>query len=784
MNFGTPDKIRNVITQMLTSERLRSFDRSLINRLFNGERPLTAQQKRDNKSSINENFMEGPEVAHNANRQFYNAFLKPGNYFSVSLDDGPVFKRQEWSNVISRNINRAMKRSLTYTETVRSTFAGVTLHGIGPKTWDSSSGWEPEQLAIYNLLIPSNTYRNFKDLSHFAVACQYTPGKLFRKTHGKRRAKGWNMGLVNRKLAEIADENTSNATVAEDYLLPEKVQEKFFANTGYYDSDAVPVIRMHKFYYREDDDLDGAWQMRMLFDDGNPGSLQNDFVFKSPKAWAKSYQQIIHVQFGDGSMVPPFYYHSVRSIGYLLYGICHLQNRLRCRFSEASLESLMQFFRVSSPDQIARLQKVDLQHLGIIPEGLNMVTGNERFQYDEGLAVAALSQNKQLIAESSAAFTQSIDNGTAREMTATETMARVNSVNALVTSILNQAYLYSEFEYREIARRFCLKNSTQGDVKKFQLDCQKDGVPPEMLDVERWNIAPERTLGAGNKILEVAQADKLMAVRPLLDPTAQSRVLHIYVEANVDDPKLADELAPIGKKTASDSVKDGQQDSGVLMQGLPVAFRESVNHTEYIEALLIAMQSVIQRIEQGQGGMATADQIQGLENTANQAELHVQKLSEDESEKSRVKDYSDSLGKMMNAVKAYAQRLQKQSPNNGDGHHVTETLNYKDAPDDVKREIEAQAGLQPSRMSTPDPKAVKSAQAIRNKQVQFHQKQEHTQAQFEAEQQRKQEAHALEQQQKLDRTQVDIASQDLLTRSDLMHQAAKMKQDAQKPEEP
>jgi len=37
-------------------------------------------------------------------------------------------------------------------------------------------------------------------------------------------------------------------------------------------------------------------------------------------------------QFADLSAVAPFRYHSVRSLGWLLYAVINLQNRLRCKF--------------------------------------------------------------------------------------------------------------------------------------------------------------------------------------------------------------------------------------------------------------------------------------------------------------------------------------------------------------------------------------------------------------------------------------------------------------------
>jgi hypothetical protein len=100
----------------------------------------------------------------------------------------------------------------------------------------------------------------------------------------------------------------------------------------------------------------------------------------------------------------------------------------------------------------------------------------------------------------------------------------------------------------------------------------------------------------------------------------------------------------------------------------------------------------------------------------------------------------DDVGKLSNLVKAFAERIQqanapKQSPK------LIESIAYKDCPDDVKRQLEQQAGLQPSQMQTPDPKAQKAQQSLAINAAKFKQKQEQSAIAFEMEQIRKLTAH-------------------------------------------
>ena len=59
------------------------------------------------------------------------------------------------------------------------------------------------------------------------------------------------------------------------------------------------------------------------------------------------------------------------------------------------------------------------------------------------------------------------------------------------------------------------------------------------------------------------------------------------------------------------------------------------------------------------GGMGTPDKVMGLQNMAQHVQQHIQLIAQDPNEKERVKRYMDQLGRLMNLVKAFAQRLQE-----------------------------------------------------------------------------------------------------------------------------
>ncbi len=339
-------------------------------------------------------------------------------------------------------------------------------------------------------------------------------------------------------------------------------------------------------------------------------------------------------------------------------------------------------------------------------------------------------------------------------MTAQEVMARVNNANALVGSMLQLAYTLQIPQYVEIARRFCIKDSTDKDVKKFRENCLKEGVPEEMLDVDRWDIEPERVLGAGNKTLEMAQADRLMAVRNLLDPEAAREVLHVYVETNTDDAQMAERLVPMTKKQTSDSTHDAQIVAGTLLMGLPVAMKSGINHIEYAEALMTSMAAVLKRV-QAEGDSTEMKEVAGLMNLGQHIEQHIGIIAQDKGEAQRVKKYSDALGKMMNLVKALQQRaMEKMQSQNGQAQITPE----------------AQSKIMSSQIMAQSSAKIKEQSAA--------QKRSHKERDFLANQARKDVQTQADLHRQADQANLEVQTKDVLTAAEIQAQQLKAKNES------
>jgi len=696
MDFDKASDVEQVCWDLKWHDQLAAADRMLVNRLFDGRPPYTDEEVAENQIEVNKNDLTAPRVAHQAIRQYERALLSPEQLFTVTLDYGPVWKRQEWGNTITREINKPLKGDRAFYENECDVFKQTVLHGVGPVAWFDREKWRPKMMGIEDVLLPSKTLVSMSNLNYFGLFVQFTEEELDRLTNGPKVDPGWNMPLVKKALEWVKKQKGKTFSEAEAFS-PEKVDQMDKAKRGLFSDDSTPTVDAWMFFYYSDEGRSSGWRRKMVLDtpmasvahaqtpskpDASTKSFMStrgEFLYNSKsRKFADDLDQCLHFQFGNTSVVAPSYYHTVRGLGWLLYSVCHFANRLSCRIDESSFESLMQYFWANGERDVQRIQQINLTHKKVLPEGLRFVRPEERWQVQSDMVSLTLANNRQIIAETATSYAQDLEIGQeASPETATKTMAKINSSAAIVGSMLEKAYIYQTFKYIEIARRFCMKDSNDPDVKRFRVECLKAGIPEDALNAARWDVKPSRVIGSGNLTLRMAMSDKLMAgAYTKVGPEAQKKLLREFISANSQVDAMGHDLVP-DVPTISDSVRNAQRDAAVLLAGLPIAMEDASNHEEVIQVYLTDMAQVVQQVQQA-GGVADAKTLAGLQNIAGMSvqgqplpgptqkfsniRSHLALLAENKEPdtKKKVKELGDAFGKLMNLVKAMAQRSQEQ----------------------------------------------------------------------------------------------------------------------------
>lgn len=708
MKFTDSSAVEQVVWQLKLSDWPRAVNRALINDLANGLPPFTEEEARENQLNSNVNKLGLTKVAHDARRQFTQAFLVPDPLFTVTVDHGPAFKRQEWGQIITKEANKILKGSKFFMETQRSCIAQLVLHGIAPSSWSNDTDWCPRSDGIEDILVPSNTLCSMENLPFFARFRSYTARELWNQVHGPNVDPGWNVPLVESAVKWV--DQQAQALLGNSWpevWSPEKMAERVKQDGGLYASDAVPTVDVYDLYYWDKSKNHEGWRRKMILDAwGFPGvggaiadikAVENtkanrerygmeksqflyDSEIRANPLYADKLEHIVHFQFADCSSVAPFRYHSVRSLGFLLYSVCHLENRLGCKFNDAVFESLMQYFRVNNMGDAERALKIDLTDKRPLPDGIQFVPPDQRWKIDEKLVQMAMATHQQTIQENSENFTHAFDAERGNSETATRTMAKISSSASMVSAMLGQAYIYKTHEYSEILRRLCMdtEKSSNVDANRFRTACLRQGVPKDALQAERMSITPTKIIAGGNKVLQMSMMNVIMTqYYSKLDPSAQKEALRLGLSITTDDYDLAARWVPAQPST-SGSKHDAQLSAGLMLSGLPMDLKQGVNHDEYVVALLTAMTVRVQQI-QGSGKPIEPEELLGLQNLAGQTiqgqpipggnsimshiqilegeiEHHLKGHPDDKTAKQKVKGYNEALAKLMNLVKQMAQQ--------------------------------------------------------------------------------------------------------------------------------
>jgi hypothetical protein len=712
MNFTTATKCLDVINATDTVERERSENRDKIARGINGFPPLSADKAKQMGLKVNISWLEETMLAKQANLQYLNAFQSQNNYFTVHIPSAPPEKQLEWEQSINRFINSPLKKSRSFAAHLDQVFSSVVAHGIGPSLWLSSDKWLPIFVPLNDFRVATDTETSLRNLSWFAIRRRYTVGELVDVVFGKYADEGWDKPSVIKVLAAYWDKNWE--TVDYDWSNdPERMTALIKQNISFYTSDAVPVITLWHFYHLDDASMtSGKWMMKVIPDKTCRGVESVDqlkFLFDSDEPISDCLDELLHIHFGDLNGTPPYLFHSVRSLGFLLHESCFWMNLFRCRTFQAAWESFNLLWRSADGSPKARAQFLELFHKGYVPNEVTILGQDQKNQVNQELVEFVMAQSKQLMGEASASYTQSIDTGTQKEQTLGEASIKLQQANSLMSGLLTVAARNMVFQYREICRRFCIKKSLDPDVRKFREQCKVAGIPMQFLDVSLWDVACDMPLGSGNQTLELAQASQLMSVRAAHNPDAQQEILHIFDAAVTKNPKLAQRLAPVGQKgVASDGTSWATAIFGTLMKGVMAPFKAELSPIDQVQTLLSMAASVIQRIMKTDNTGKPED-ILGLSTVLGYSRELIQVLSQDPQQKSVVKNFSDALLKLNNEVKAFAQRQQHAMMAGGkNGLKENIAIAFKDLEPDTKNAVLQSIGLPPSQMPPIDPKVVKA----------------------------------------------------------------------------
>jgi hypothetical protein len=685
--FQDARQLDTIAGDLVMADWSRGINRGLILALANGERPFSSEESESAKVKTNFSDLTHTSLLHEARTQFANGIFQTGTFISVSTDwsMGQPHKVSQWSSTVEKNLNDPLIESIQYYELLRSEFGNSTLHGIGPSAWKDSYSMIPKPMAVADLLVPTNTELGFDNLPFVFLRKSLTAMQLAGLTMSSKRDPGWNMDVVETCLKWVQSQlkNGLDSTYAECWR-PEKWTEEKKQMAGWYMSDRVPTVDVFDIYcYVEPTEKHaGGWVRRMILDswsnNNNPPTAdtppqrqdrkgldkktKNGFLFSSgSRPVHDSWKNFLSVQYADLSAGFPAMHNSVRSLGWLAYSLCHVQNRLKCRILDSTFEALLQYYKVKNMDGVQRALKVELAEQGFIDETIEFVKQQDRWQPNGQFIELGLGMVKGDLDSHSKSFTATPDAGNARtEKTKFQYMAELQRIGALVSAGLNQFYRYQQEQDQEVFRRFCMPGSKDPVVRRARENCLRAGVPEKLINSpEAWRVRHERMMGQGNQTLELMVAESILKISQTMAPDRQQIAYRNYVTALTHNPQMAEEYYPQQQEKNTPAAEQARNDFATTLQGIPVPpVAADTNRMLYTVELLKQLMQRVQQREKG-GGMVKPEELQGLALAAQCVKSNLKILAKNKANQKPVEVLGRKLGEIANLLKAFQQRLQQ-----------------------------------------------------------------------------------------------------------------------------
>lgn len=770
--FSTVSDCLRVLTTMESSGRLRSADRAMIHAQMDGRAPYTPKEVEDNNIQFNVNKLGGYKIAIDADMQVNGALMNKDLFFTCTCVKGDKEKRDEWAQRFTENINEPMKKGKSgkkHLYLMMNRNASLVMDGTGAMVWMNNYNWMPRFIPLQDLLIPEDTGLDLSEgLGHFAFNVYYTPWQLNKLVSGDKVDKGWNVPFVRQIIASIPQVTNSIPGMRETWAQPEVWEQIAKQHSTFLSSDVAGKVKL-TFLFEQDEDT-GKWFRKVLYrktdnvslPDGSADSMAPDdnskFMYDSGTTpFADDIEQIMTVQFGAGNVVAPLKFHSTRGLGTLLYAAVEADNRLYNQTLQATFFDLMQIFRIQNPTQQDRPKIIDLHAWGELEDGVSFIKSDERHTPDKALLESTIGQNRQLIADSSASYTSDLDNGTQREQTLGEAQIKLQAANKMVSGLLGNIYWQELYYYEEVKRRMLMRNPTDRDIQNFQAKCKAAGIPDDMMhDPTAWVLDVEKVFGAGDQTLAIQEVTALMAIVSQLDPSAQLIVRRKYIATITRNPDLARQLVPDDPNASSSGRQAAEDVFGTLMEGIAVSLREGITQQDYVITMAEMMAAKIEQIK-NLDDVGTPRDVVGLQTVEADIMQHIQLLSQDPAMKPLVAGMTKEVGKMMNEVKAFAQRQQQ------------------------KAQAEAEKENQPDPMiqAKTEALAAQTAAKLHSQEVTTAQKLKDTHLKTQQDLAAKDEKHQQEMRQSAEQHIQDVAQQAAQTEADLASNAAKTQIDIQ-----
>jgi hypothetical protein len=699
--IGDPADAYNYSQTLIQADDRRALSRAHVIGNIQGNAPY----RRAAKDKTNLNFRQGAAVINQMKTPYYDLLVEVPLLYDVRTAFGRREEQSDWSQIISEEFHRMVTDWEDWDFVSQFSQTQMLIYGPGIMYRKSGIDWRPDVARVGEVLVEDEAPSRLSELEAIVIRKAYKPTELMRMIADEKRASdlGWNPKAVKEA---VRDSYTATDYPPDASSTYEYIQQKLKNGDIYYGYSCERVWTAHI--------------LNVEFPVGdNPGKVSHHIIRTDRQVGEFLYSKIGAFE-SLAEIISPFFYdigdgtwHSIRGLGTEIFPYCQIFNKLRCREVDAAMIAASVLVQAKDGNAAQAAQMLTLDNMKIIPEGVSFIehaigqnmqaTVDVRRDMEQGM----IQNIGGLLKAPGTANPRKGQKQAIMEMQQSAALGKGN-INRYYASLDQLGYWMFVKASNPNLRPYHLGAK---EALAFQKRCIARGVPLEALQ-ELDSIKAYRSVGAGSAANAIMITDFLLEVAPNLSEPGKMAAIRVAISRMAGERTANLLMGPIeGDDEEAKNMQDWQAavENRELRTGADGQsfFLLSQNHVIHADSHLTDMEKHLKEVEAiaAQRGLELEDLIPletHLESAGPHSKQHIDQLKGD---KIREKDFKSlsqrwaQVAHMGDQVRKNIEQMQKerqqqaaQQPQQGPNPDLLKLVNYKDAPEGVKAQIEQAAG--------------------------------------------------------------------------------------------
>lgn len=698
---------RTIYSQFLQDDLPANIERANIQGIKDRNPPYNPQQLIDlgqaGRTNVSWGLAESSIEA--GTTPYYDIVTSVPQVATILTNYGGPIKCEEYGRIVSEEFDKTMRDWDEFLYHLQVHQDQLLTFGIGPMLWRDERDWRFESVWRRDILVPSDAKASRNKLDIVFIKDWMKSHEVYRyiENPARARATGWS---VSRGKQAIMDASTTDP---DRQLNWEYWQEQFKDNNYYISYARTKTVAIVHCLARE---FDGRVSHYIFT--RNPLSKDDGFIFSKVGRFEEMNQALWMCFDGVGNSD----FKSVRGYGTKIAAWAQADDIFNNTLMDNAILSNTVLIKANTAADVQRFAAVEIGSFRIIPPNFEFTQvqlgGGLRESMNVGNYFRTLNNSYNAAYKSPGMPERTQGN----PETATEQQIKAGQRARLSTSKAEKYLNDVDRLWWETYRRMSnpkLVDAQPGakEALEFQERCIARGVPAAFFKrdgdkLPKHIISVKATRAIGNGSPD-GRTLALQTIAPLVYAKSPQQKQDVFtrdfIAAQAGTQYAAERYGPdLNEQAPGIDEWMAQQENNDFITGIDPIISPDQKH--YVHAVVhIAFMAGLLG-DQQEDPMDPTKLVEVMDAAGMHTAQHIALLKRDPTRRSQVGELEQQMSVLMqqvDALRAEASQVEKDRLDSGGAvglEQISERLNinYKDAPEDVKRQIEELLGLEPSRM--------------------------------------------------------------------------------------